>query len=363
MVKFRRQVQSSAKPEKIEDNMSVKHIPSGSTLLNCAASDSAFGAYKIGTIVTIPGGSASGKTMLIYTMFAEICDIKRFDKFRLIYDDAEEALSIDIEKLFGKKTKVRVIPPRINKETGDSIYSETIQDFKNNLMLCIKKGIPFIYVLDSLDSLSSDAEMDREYKLAIQSAKSGEQVKEIKGQQIADKARAIGQCLRTIRQQLKNTKGLLVIIQQERTNIGGGMFRPETITSGGRAPFYYSSHQIWLKKSKAIKKGEKKIGAKTRVNIMKNKLTGKERNIEYNIYYSYGIDDIGSQIDFLVQEKIWKKKGGIIVSDEFIPATREKLIRYIEENNLQKKLKKITGESWRKIEKELELTRKAKYLS
>lgn len=358
MLKFSRQIQSSIVEQKKEKEF--EYIPSGSTLLNCAASDNSFGAYKIGTIVTIPGGSASGKTMLIYTMFAEICSMKRFDKFNLIYDDAEEALAIDIKKLFGAKTKERVVPPRKNKD-GESVYSETIQDFKNNLMLCIKRNKPFVYVLDSLDSLSSDAEIDREYKLALQSAKNGEQIKEIKGQQIADKARAIGQCLRTIRQRLKNTKGLLIIIQQERTNIGGGMFRPETITSGGRAPFYYSSHQIWMKKSKAIKKGEKKIGAKTRVSVMKNKLTGKERTVEFDIYYSYGIDDIGSQIDFLIKEKIWKKKVGTIISPEFISASREKLIDYIEENNLQKKLKKITGQAWVDLENKLQLERKAKY--
>ena len=39
-----------------------------------------------------------------------------------------------------------------------------------------------------------------------------------------------------IRGKLKNTKSLLIIVQQERANVGGDVSK-ETITSGGKALF------------------------------------------------------------------------------------------------------------------------------
>ena len=361
MQKFIRQVQSSVE-EKDEKKEKILLIPSGSTLLNCACSGSPLGAYRAGTIITLPGASASGKTMLLFTMFAEMCQSKKFDNYELIYDDAEEALAIDIYKLFGNKTEERIISPSLQSIEGDSIYSQTIQDFQNSILLQIKKNKPFIYALDSLDALSSDEEMERQYKKAILSIKNPEQLKELKGAYNLEKAKIIGQCLRMIRGKLKNTKSLLIIVQQERTNIGGGMFQKETITSGGKAPFYYSSHQVWMKRIKSLKKNEKKIGNRVKAMVTKNKLTGKERGAEFDIYDDYGIDDIGSQIDFLLQEGRWKKNGIKINAIGLdIIEVRSKIISQIEKEGLQKELKRITGDTWNQIELGLKLNRKPKY--
>ena len=103
-------------------------------------------------------------------MFAEICQLKKFNNYELIYDDAEEALAINIRLLFGADAYERIESPSYTKE-GDSVYSQTIQDFQNNILLQIKKGKSFVYALDSLDALSSDEEMEREYKKAILSIK------------------------------------------------------------------------------------------------------------------------------------------------------------------------------------------------
>ena len=360
MQKFIRQVQASVK-EKEEEREKVLLIPSGSTLLNCACSGYPYGAYKAGTIVTLPGASASGKTMLLFTMFAEMCQLKKFDEYKLFYDDAEEALSINIGKLFGKETQKRIYPPNFIT-IEESIYSQTIQDFQNNILLKIKTGNPFVYALDSLDALSSDEEMEREYKKAILSVKNPDQLKELKGSYNTEKAKIIGQCLRMIRGKLKITKSLLIIVQQERANIGGGMFQKETITSGGKAPFYYSSHQVWMKRIKSLKKNEKKIGNRVKATVTKNKLTGKERSAEFDIYDDYGVDDIGSQIDFLLQEGNWSKNGIKIDAVGLnISGTRSIIISHIEKEGLQKELKKITGETWHQIESRLKLNRKAKY--
>lgn len=359
MQKFIRQVQASV--EKEEEKEKILLIPSGATLLNCACSDSPYGAYKAGTIITLPGASASGKTMLLFTIFAEMCAFNKFKDYHFIYDDAEEALAINIRLLFGVDAHERIESPSHTKE-GVSIYSQTIQDFQNNILLQIKKGKPFVYALDSLDALSSDEEMEREYKKAILSIKNPEQLKELKGSYHTEKAKIIGQCLRMIRGELKNTKSLLIIVQQERANIGGGMFQKETITSGGKAPFYYSSHQVWTKRIKSLKKNGKKIGNRVKAMVTKNKLTGKERSAEFDIYDDYGVDDIGSQIDFLLQEGNWEKHGIKIKTIGLgIDGTRTEIISQIEKEGMQKELKRITGKTWMQIESELKLNREKKY--
>ena len=107
-------------------------IPTGVTLLNLACSGTAYGGLGMGKINTIPGGSSSGKTFLGLNILAAIANDPKFDEYKIIYDDAEHALEINIPKLFGKKLSNRIISPKVTKD-GDQINSETIQEFKNNI--------------------------------------------------------------------------------------------------------------------------------------------------------------------------------------------------------------------------------------
>jgi RecA/RadA recombinase len=290
-------------------------IPSGITLLNCACSDDLTGAFVLGQIVTLPGGSVSGKTMEVLTMLAECCADKRFDDYILIYDDGEGALGIDIPYLFGNELARKMISPNgiiidleARLEAGqedDPIPSEMIQDFKGTILrLCNESEKPFIYILDSLDSLTTAEELEKEYKRAIAAAKSAEAVKELAGSYKTEKAKHIEEALRMIRAKLKKTKSALFIIQQLRANIGRGFGEKETTTSGGMSPFYYSYHQIWMNKvkthTKEVGKIKKKIGSRTKAEVTKNKLNGKMQEVEFDIYYDYGIDDVAANVDFLI---------------------------------------------------------------
>lgn len=360
------QVEESAQ-KKIEKKKidTAKLIPSGSTMLNLACSDNPFGAFVLGRIVTLPGGSASGKTMLMLTMLAECARDSRFDNYDLIYDDGEETCDgFDIEYLFGKNLRQRIVSPQLNKEE-EQLHSETIQDFKANILHRIKEKKPFIYILDSLDSLTSDEELKKEYQQALIKAKDPEAVKELKGSYKTEKAKAIGETLRMINGQIKHSKSVLFIVQQERANIGV-VFGSSKTTSGGMAPYFYSTHQVWLNMkspiTKEVKKQKRKIGHKIIAAIKKNKITGKLRNVEFDIYYDYGIDDIASCVDFLVSVGHWKKDRLVIEAKDFnLSQTKSKLIIEIEENKLQKELQKITGKIWLQIEEELKLARKRKF--
>lgn len=340
-------------------------ISSGSTMLNLACSDSPYGAFALGRIVTLPGGSASGKTMLMLTMLAECANDKRFDEYDLIYDDGEETCGgFDISYLFGKNLAKRICAPQTNEEE-ENLHSETVQDFKANILMRVKTGSSFIYILDSLDSLTSDEELKKEYRQALMKAKDPEAVKELKGSYKTEKAKAIGEALRMINNQIKYTKSALFIVQQERANVGV-TFGSKKTTSGGMAPFFYSTHQVWLnlKKpiTKEVKKQNRKIGHKITAKVKKNKITGKLRDVEFDIYYDYGLDDISSCLDFLISTGHWDKKENTINAHELsIEGGRIKIIEEIENQKLQKDLQEITGNVWLSIEESLRLGRGRKF--
>ena len=96
--------------------------------------------------------------------------------------------------------------------------------------------------------------------------------------------------------------------------------------------------------------------------ISKNKLTGKERYAYFPIYYDYGIDDIGSSVDFLVDSKHWTKVKGTIDASEFgYTGNRAGLIEHIERNNLEVSMKNLMGQRWNNIEEMFRIDRKSKY--
>lgn len=364
--KLSEQVEESVFEEEIEKTEIDPNelIPSGSTLLNCACSDNPHGAYGLGKVVTIPGGSAAGKTILTLTTFAEAARYPRFDKYMFLYDDVEEALEFDMRYLFGPDAAGRVVPPRRDK-SGNPIYSNTVQDFQNNILHLTTKDIPFIYVLDSLDALTTDEELEKQYKKALLAAKDPDQIKELKGSYNTEKAKILGQILRMIKGELARTRSTLIIVQQLRQKIGV-TFGRKTTTSGGNAPFYYSSHQVWLSRLEKITSKDRKIGSRVKAEVVKNKLTGKERIVDFKVYNDYGVDDISACVDFLIKEKFWKSEPGkaqtFHATGLDITGARPKLIDTIEKNELQFELSSIVGDVWMDIEESIRLThRKPKY--
>ncbi len=340
-------------------------IPSGSTLLNCACSDNPFGAFITGSINTIPGASQGGKSILLLTLLAECCYDNNFDDYNLIYDDTEFSNHFDMAHLFGK-LKDRIKPPTFDKD-NKPLFSHTIQDFKAFSQNILNQNKPCIYVLDSLDGLSSDQEIEREYKAALKKAKKPDEIAEIKKGYQTEKARGINEAFRILNGLIEDSKSLLFIAQQERANLNQGFGQSEFITTGGSAPFFYSVHQVWLKKGKNYTdeclKQKRKIGHKTYAKVTKNKLLGKERECEFDIYDEIGIDDINSCIDFLKSTNKWKQKGPSLTAPEFqFEGIRSDLVRKIEEDfEMYKDLQIITGKTWNEIESSIKLNRKKRF--
>jgi recombination protein RecA len=83
---------------------------------------------------------------------------------------------------------------------------------------------------------------------------------------------------------------------------------PET-TSGGRALKFYSSVRLDIRRIETLKDGQEAIGSRTRVKVVKNKVSAPFKQAEFDIVYGQGISREGSLIDVGVEQSIIRKSG------------------------------------------------------
>lgn len=342
-------------------------IPSGSTLQNLACSDSIYGAFLEGTMVNIIGDSGSGKTLAALEVLAQCALLSRFDEWDFIFDDIEGSNEFDMAKQFGRKVADRLQAP-------PNGTSNTIEEFKLNVITAIRGERPCIYICDSFDALSDAKELER-----TEAQLSG---KELKGTYGMAKPKMASELFRICVRELKESRSLLIIISQVRENIDPMSFKRFN-RNGGKALDFYAIHKMWLGNIGTLREKERTVGHAVRVKNDKNKLNGKEREIDYDIISGYGIDDIGSMVDFMIAEKFWTKKEkdgpkkeektikkgqakkdkqGVYHTGELgVVGKRETIINFVEENNLQRKLRAMVGDAWKEIEDSIKPNRTAKY--
>lgn len=333
-------------------------LGTGSALLNLACSDRIQGGFSKGKFFFLVGDSASGKTFLSLTCLAEASINKAFDDYRFIYDNAEDGALMDIERFFGAKVAERIEPP--GHDDAGPVFSSTIEEFYYNVDDAFEQGRPFIYILDSMDVLSSESEGSKfdEQKTAHRRGR------ETVGSYGDGKAKQNSSKLRVLVSKLKKNGSILIILNQTRDNLGFGFEKKSR--SGGRALTFYATLEIWSsikrKLSKVVKGQKRTIGVEVELKIKKNRYTGKLRSVTIPIYYSYGIDDVGSCVDYLVSEKRWAGTAKSIKAPDLdFVGSRDALIRYIEDNGMEKDLKLIVSEVWAEVEAACALQRKQRY--
>jgi RecA/RadA recombinase len=343
-------------------------LSTGSTLLNLACSDRPDCGFIKGAYYFLVGDSASGKTWLSLSCFAESILNEHFRDYRLIFDDVEGGALMDIEHYFGKKVARKMEPPA-RKPNGTPVYSDTVESFYYNLEDAIKRGDPFIYVLDSQDALDSAYQAK---KFSAQK-KASENGKEEKGSYGDGKAKYHSEHIRHALSGIRKTKSILIIIGQTRDNLGFG-FEPKS-RSGGKALRFYANLEIWTSVGKKIKKTVRSIprtvGVYCLAEVRKNRITGKvgkDRSVTIPIHYDFGIDDVGSCVDFLILNGHWPRVGKsakgkrVYKVNERFEGTRSEIIYYIEQAGLEEKLRGAVATLWRTIEQECQLVdRKRRY--
>ena len=121
-------------------------------------------------------------------------------------------------------------------------------------------------------------------------------------------ARLMSQAMRKLTAVVSKSNTCLIFINQIRLKIGVMFGNPET-TTGGRALKFYSSVRLDVRRIGAIKEGDKAIGNRTRVKVVKNKLAAPFREAEFDLIYGVGISKEGELLELGVEKQLVEKSG------------------------------------------------------
>ena len=346
-----------ANKKKVQLNLD-KGLSTGSTLLNLACSGQAHIGFLPGRYYFLVGDTNSGKTWLSLTCLAEASINRHYDSYRFIYDGPERGALMDIEKFFGKAVRERIEPPHWHGM--EALHSATVEEFLFHVDDAFELAKPFIYVLDSMDALSSEEDEQKfdERKQAHWHDK------QVSGSYGVAKAKANSSGLRRIINQLEKSQSILIIISQTRDKLSFG-FDKKT-RAGGRALSFYATIELWSsvkeKISRVVRGKKRHIGNLCKVQVRRTRISGSEYTIDLPIYRSLGIDDLGSCVDYLIDEGQWSKNGGTIQAREFdFKGSREQLIKQIEDGFKEKTLRNLVAQLWAEIEEACMLKRKKRY--
>ncbi|HXI60793.1 MAG TPA: recombinase RecA [Polyangia bacterium] len=252
----------------------VQVIPSGSLGLDIALG---VGGLPRGRIMEIYGPESSGKTTLALHVVAEAQKTGGICAFV----DAEHALDVGYARKLGVRTDDLLVS---QPDCGEQALEIT--------EMLVRSGAVDVIVVDSVAALTPRAELEGEMGDA----------------HVGLQARLMSQALRKLTGTISKSNTLVIFINQIRMKIGVMFGNPET-TTGGNALKFYASVRLDIRRVGALKDGEKVVGNRTRVKVVKNKMAPPFREVEFDILYGEGISHEGDLVDLGAESGVVEKSG------------------------------------------------------
>ena len=255
-------------------HMKMDVVSSGCLSLDIALG---IGGYPKGRIIEIYGPESSGKTTFALQAIAEV----QKTGGRAAFIDAEHALDPIYAKRLGVNTNELILS---QPDTGEQA-----------LEICealVRSEAISIIVIDSVAALVPQAEIDGE----------------MGDSHVGLQARLMSQALRKLSGTINKTNTIAIFINQLREKVGVMFGNPET-TPGGRALKFYSTIRLDIRRNEQLKIGDKVIGNKTTVKVVKNKVAPPFKSAVVDIMYGEGISKEGELIDLGVEAGVVEKTG------------------------------------------------------
>ncbi len=280
------------------ESLHVAAIPTGSLSLDVALG---IGGIPRGRVTEIYGPESSGKTTICQHIVAEAQAMGGTCAFI----DMEHAL----DPAYAAQCGVDVNDLLISQpDTGEQALeiAETL----------VRSGAVDVVVVDSVAALVPRSEIE------------GDMGDATMGMQ----ARLMSQALRKLSGAIKQTNTAVIFTNQLRQKIGVMFGNPET-TSGGMALKFYSSVRMDVRRIQSIKVGQEVVGNRTRVRVVKNKVSPPFRTAEFDIMYNEGISKVGDLLDLATEYEIIDKRGSFYnYGDDRLGQGRENVKDFLRAN-------------------------------
>jgi len=276
----------------------VPVIPTGSIAFDLSLG---IGGFPRGRVVEVFGPEATGKTTLAVHVIAEA----QKQGGQAAFIDAEHALDPKYAASIGVDVDSLLI--------SQPDYGEQALEIAEVL---VRSGAVDVIVIDSVAALVPKAELEGE----MGDAHMGLQ------------ARLMSQALRKLTAIVSRSKTCFIFVNQIREKIGFFLGSPET-TTGGRALKFYASLRVDIRRIATLKEGDKVIGNRVKVKIVKNKMAPPFRLAQFDIIFGEGISKEGDLVDCGVDAGLIEKAGTwYSYKGERIGQGRESVKRLLREN-------------------------------
>jgi recombination protein RecA len=274
-------------------------IPTGSIGLDLALG---IGGVPRGRVVEIYGPESSGKTTLALHIVAEAQKTGGHAAFI----DAEHALDVNYAKRLGVKIEDLLI--------SQPDYGEQALEIADML---VRSSAVDVIVIDSVAALIPQAELE---------GAMGET-------QVGSQARLMSHAMRKLTGSIHKSRTTVIFINQIRMKIGmTGYGSPET-TTGGNALKFYASVRLDIRRIQTLKDKEEVYGNRTRVKVVKNKVSPPFREALFDILYGTGISREGEIIDLGAENGIVDKSGAwYAFGSERLGQGRENVRAFLQEH-------------------------------